>query len=105
MFNNACMNNVNFELVSMYKQIKNHSKKLIQFLENHKQNYDKKYYYSIRNLNRNEHYKDFSHIKKTTKFIYLNKTCYNELYKVTSKGQFNASIGIKILIFVIKSLF
>ncbi len=93
MFNDAYMNDVNWELVNVYKQIKSHSKKLIQLLEKHKQNHNKEYYYSIRKLDRSEQYQELSHIEKAARFIYLNKTCYNGLYRVNSKGQFNAPMG------------
>jgi len=90
----AKINDLNSELINVYKQVKNHQRELIRLLEMHKQNHCKDYYYDIRNLDRNvEKYSKMSDVEKAARFIYLNKTCFNGLYRVNSKGQFNAPMG------------
>ena len=92
--NNAipCLiNDINFELINVYNCIKNSVEQLISDLKTHENNPD--YFYRIRALDRDPSYQNLSLIKKASRFIYLNKTTYNGLYRVNSKGQFNSPFG------------
>jgi len=82
----------NKELVNCFTVIKNNVKELIKLLKNHKN--EKNYYYQIRSLDRNpECYSKLSDVEKASRTIYLNRCCYNGLYRVNSKGQFNVPFG------------
>lgn len=83
------ISDMNEELINAYEVIKNNLKELIRILKGHKRKHNKEYYYKIRELNPEE----LSKIKRAGRFIYLNKTCFNGLYRVNSKGQFNVPIG------------
>ena len=89
----AVINDVNLELSNLYKVVKEKHKELIKELENHKKNHSEDYYYKIRKWDREEDYKKKSDIEKAARFIYLNKTCFNGLWRVNSKGQNNVPSG------------
>ena len=91
--NNAFVSDVNEEIINTYIQIKNKPYALIKLLEKHKANHNKDYYYYIRDLDLTEEYCSLSKLEKAARFIYLNRTCYNGLYRVNSKGHFNVPIG------------
>ena len=83
---------INEELINCYKVIKTNVKELIELLGNHKN--EKDYYYSIRALDRDEEkFSKLSNIEKASRMIYLNRCCYNGLYRVNSKGEFNVPFG------------
>lgn len=83
---------INKDLINCYKVIKNNVKELIELLKNHKN--EKNYYYKIRALDRDdEKFTKLSNIEKASRIIYLNRCCYNGLYRVNSKGQFNVPFG------------
>ncbi|MBP2031955.1 DNA adenine methylase [Clostridium algifaecis] len=88
---NAVINDLNSELINVYEVIKNDVEGLIRSLMNHK--ITEKYYYELRSEDRSEEYKTYSKVKKASRFIYLNKTCYNGLYRVNSSGYFNTPFG------------
>jgi len=83
---------INEDLINCYKVIKNNVRELIELLKNHKN--EKDYYYQIRALDRApESYSKLSDVEKASRAIYLNRCCYNGLYRVNSKGQFNVPFG------------
>lgn len=83
----AVVNDFNKELYNLYTVIKNSPKELIMSLRKHENNED--YFYNIRNIDRLANYTNLSSIEKASRTIYLNKTCFNGLYRVNSKGEFN----------------
>lgn len=87
----AVINDFNEELINVYRVIKNQPEELISDLRIHKN--EPEYYYALRAVDREENYKNLSEIKRASRVIYLNKTCYNGLYRVNSSGQFNTPFG------------
>lgn len=88
---NAIINDSNKELINVYKVIKNNLDELIIDLKNHKNESD--YFYKIRALDRSRDFENLSLIQRASRIIYLNKTCYNGLYRVNNAGEFNAPFG------------
>ena len=90
---NAIVNDINTELYNVYKVIADEQlfEKLIEDLRKHVN--DSEYFYEIRELDRSEGYQNLSSVKKASRFIFLNKTCFNGLYRVNRKGQFNVPFG------------
>jgi len=84
---------INEELINAYKVIRDYPNELIEKLKEFKANHNKEFYYQIRELDRSEGYKNLDDITKAARFIYLNKTCFNGLYRVNKKGYFNVPIG------------
>lgn len=90
----ATINDYNNELVNVYLVIKENPNGLIEILEEHQKQHNKEYYYAIRNFDRDENkFAELSKVEKAARTIYLNKTCYNGLFRVSSKGYFNTPIG------------
>ncbi len=87
----AVINDINSELASVYNVIKNNVDELIEDLKKHEN--DKDYFYEIRDLDRQEEYKNLSPVQRASRIIYLNKTCFNGLFRVNSQGQFNVPFG------------
>jgi len=87
----AIINDSNVELVNAYNVIKSNPEELIEDLKTHIN--DATYFYKIRALDRQKEYDTLSSIKKASRIIYLNKTCYNGLYRVNSSGEFNSPFG------------
>lgn len=87
----AILVDINSELINTYCTIRDNLDELISDLKRHVYNED--YYYSIRNVDRTIKYESWSNVQKASRFIYLNKTCYNALYRVNSNRQFNTPFG------------
>lgn len=85
--NKAILSDINEDLINVYKVLKDYSEELIKKLKEHKEKHDKDYYYKIRS----KKYEDS--IERAARFIYLNKTCFNGLYRENKKGEFNVPIG------------
>ncbi|HLC78148.1 MAG TPA: DNA adenine methylase [Candidatus Nanoarchaeia archaeon] len=83
------LSDINEELINCYEVIRDNVEELISKLKFHRENHNKEYYYAIRELVP----EILSNIERASIFIYLNKTCFNGLYRVNSKGKFNVPIG------------
>lgn len=90
---NSIINDFNEEIINCYKVIKKSPNKLIKQLKIHEQNHSKEYFYQIRSLDRNGALEQMSDVEKAARTIYLNRTCYNGLYRVNRAGQFNTPMG------------
>ena len=88
----AVINDINKELINLYEVIKNNMEDLIEDLKSHKN--DEEYFYYIRELDRDKtSYNSLTPIQKASRIIFLNKTCYNGLFRVNKSGEFNAPFG------------
>ena len=87
----AVINDFNDELINVYHVVKDNVDKLIDSLKLHINEED--YFYKIRELDRISEFVQLDNIQKASRFIYLNKTGFNGLYRVNSKGQFNVPYG------------
>ncbi len=87
------LSDINKELVNTYNIVKEKPDELIKNLESYKKQHSKEFYYKVRELDRKDNYCMLSNLEKATRFIYLNKTCFNGLYRVNKKGYFNTPMG------------
>lgn len=95
--NSAVVSDSNTELMDAFKcfQNENDYALLIEELMKHEQNHSEEYYYEVRSLDRKENYKELPVYVKAARLIYLNKACFNGLYRVNSAGYFNVPSGKK----------
>lgn len=85
----AHLSDINFDLVMTYNVVKNDTDKLVELLKKHQKEHSEKYYYRVRDEQRDLQ----DPIAISARFLYLNKTCYNGLYRVNKKGYFNVPMG------------
>ena len=91
---NAVINDLNVDLITTYRVIKENVEELIKILKIHEANNSEEYFYKIRDLDRmSSTYNSLDDFEKAARLIYLNKTCYNGLFRVNSSGQFNTPYG------------
>ncbi len=83
------LSDVNEELIITYNTVKNNIDELIALLKEFKIKHNKEFYYEMRAKN----VANLTPVQIAARFIYLNRTCFNGLYRVNSKGQFNVPIG------------
>ena len=90
----AVINDSNKELINCYKVIKDSLDELMEELSIDKYSNSETSYYEMRDLDRStKKYEILSEVEKAARIIYLNKTCYNGLFRVNSQGQFNVPFG------------
>lgn len=88
----AIINDSNSEVMNVYSTIKTNVNELIKELKKYKN--EAEHYYKVREADRFPlKYCNMTAIQKAARIIYLNKTCYNGLFRVNSQGQFNAPFG------------
>ena len=89
--NQKCqISDLNSDLILTYVTIRDKVEELIPSLKNHSKNYfknSKSYYYKIRDS------EPKNQVEKASRLIFLNRTCFNGLYRVNSKGKFNVPLG------------
>lgn len=92
---NAICGDNNEELINFYNVVKKSPQKLISELEkNFVNNHCKDFYYYIRSWDRDPNYlSNRTKVERAARFLYLNKTCYNGLWRVNAKGQNNVPYG------------
>ena len=92
----AIINDYNEELVNVYNTIKDSPVELLEILRVHEEKnktIGADYFYEIRGIDRTEEFKKMNNIERAARIIYLNKTCFNGLYRVNAAGQFNTPYG------------
>ena len=85
----SILSDANPDLIATYQTIKADWQALLERLHSHQEKHDKTYYYKIRAFVPNDP------IERAARFIYLNRTCWNGLYRVNKHGEFNVPIGTK----------
>jgi DNA adenine methylase len=85
----AVLSDVNSDLINAYTSIRDHSEKVNNILKCYHRKHSRDYYYATRaKVLRSPH-------TRAAQFIYLNRTCWNGLYRVNLSGKFNVPIGTK----------
>ncbi len=88
----AVVNDINNELMNIYEVIRDNVEELIEDLNKHKN--DEDYFYKVRELDRDkQRYNKMTPVEKASRIIFLNKTCYNGLFRVNKAGEYNAPFG------------
>jgi len=96
LFDTYYLSDVNPELVNCFTVVRDCVDDLIAALREHKARHDEDahtHYYAVRNLDRDPAWASATNVERAARMIYLNKTCYNGLWRVNSKGQFNVPMG------------
>ena len=91
--NSVVINDYNAELINVYEQIRDNPIELIELLNQHNIAHNRQYFYETRNLDRTLDYNRMTNVEKAARTIYLNRTCFNGLYRVNGQGYFNVPIG------------
>jgi DNA adenine methylase len=87
--NKVILSDTNEELINCFVVVRDKPYQLIELLSNHRKKHSKDYYYAVRSIESDR----LDSVSKAARLIYLNKTCFNGLYRVNSKGQFNVPMG------------
>ena len=85
----SVLSDVNEELINLFVQMRDHPQELAKQLQAHQKNHSKAYYYEIRDKNY------VSPMERAGRFLYLNRTCFNGMYRENKNGKFNVPIGTK----------
>lgn len=94
----AVINDSNSELMNVYKVMCDDEKysKMCHLLNNYEVKNSEEFYYQLRNKDRNkEKFEKLNDYTRAARTIYLNKACFNGLYRVNSKGEFNVPYNKK----------
>lgn len=83
----AVLTDVNDDLITLYQVIQSDVEALIADLYRHR--YEKNYYYAVRAQDATR----LDRVQRASRTLYLNRTCFNGLYRVNRRGQFNVPFG------------
>jgi DNA adenine methylase len=83
----AFLSDINNELIEAYIQVRDNIEEVIQCLKKYRNEED--FYYQLRNAS------PMTAVEQTARFIFLNRTCFNGIYRVNLKGYFNVPFGFK----------
>lgn len=85
----AVLSDINADVVAVYKAIKDNWKFIKRSLEHHQRKHSEEHYYKMRDAQLK------SSLQQASRILYLNRTCFNGIYRVNLKGNFNVPIGTK----------
>ncbi len=88
---NAYIADLNIDLINLYLTVRDNVQELIENLKNYRNT--KEDYLLVRDWDRTPEYNTMSNVQKAGRFIYLNRTCFNGLFRVNSRGEFNVPYG------------
>lgn len=86
---NAILSDINGDLISTYIVMRDHPQELVEYLCKHEKEHSSDYYYTIRATEFDDP------IESAARFLYLNRACFNGMYRVNKDGKFNVPIGTK----------
>lgn len=87
----AVLSDINEELINVYLCVRDDLEAVIDELSRHENS--EEYYYEIRSWDRDPAFPQRPAAQRAARFIFLNRTCFNGLYRVNSKGHFNVPFG------------
>lgn len=87
----AMIVDANEDLIRLYKVVQNNAEELIEDLQRHENTLE--YYKDLRVEDRMPSYADWSDVQKASRTLFLNRTCFNGLFRVNKSGQFNVPFG------------
>lgn len=87
------LSDVNHELINCYRVVRDCAGDLLAHLAQHAAQHSHQHYYSVRAWDRDPDWHQTPDVIRAARMIYLNKTCYNGLWRVNSKGHFNVPMG------------
>ena len=96
---NAVINDSNKELMNVYKMISTDKgyEEVVKLLNTYERKHSEKFFYQIRNQDKDkEKFSKLTDAERAARTIYLNKACFNGLYRVNSKGEFNVPFNKKL---------
>jgi DNA adenine methylase len=90
----AVLSDLNAELISCYRVVRDEVEALIEALRAHEAyKFDREYFYAVRGWDREPGFAERGPVALAARTIFLNRTCFNGLYRVNRKGYFNVSYG------------
>lgn len=90
---NSTINDFNSELINTYECVRDNVDELITLLRHHEDNNSQEFFYELRSWDRDGTLERMTSVQRAARFIYLNKTGFNGLFRVNSAGQFNVPYG------------
>lgn len=87
----AILSDLNDELINTYQVVRERTDELIHHLKQHE--YSEEYFYFMRAADREPGFSQADPVFRASRFIFLNKTCFNGLHRVNSRGHFNTPFG------------
>lgn len=85
----ALLSDLNADLIETYQAVRDHTDRILSLLDEHHQAHSSDHYYAVRSAT------PPGPVERAARFIYLNRTCWNGLYRVNREGRFNVPIGTK----------
>lgn len=89
----SIISDCNADLIEVYRTVRSHPRVLTFALKKHQELHGREYYYEVR-----QSIPD-TPLERAARFLYLNRTCWNGLYRLNKRGDFNVPIGTKDTVF------